>query len=68
MNYLLVWEIRDYDSNPTLSKFKTLREMDDFVNNKQFHNPKDFVIHFAGKIFEEYQYKPIEVVTKLERQ
>lgn len=65
--YLLVYNMNDYpDSGGGLymDRFSTIEELDKKVNEVAANGDD---IDFAGRIFEEYEYKPVQHITKMER-
>lgn len=52
-----------YEYTPSIQRreFNLLQEMEDYINSKQC-----FDVLFCGKVYEEYELKPKEVITKYE--
>lgn len=67
MAYILCYKISDYEiTSSEAERFKEEKEMHDRVNELFNEEGSGLEILFAGNIHLEFEYKPIEVVTKLQ--
>lgn len=68
-NFILIYDIGDYDSYIMVQRFETIEDMDAFINGEtvvEDHKYSfDNKIIFSGEIMNEITYEPEEVVTKL---